>query len=138
MLLSLKSVFRRFAVRPIFFNADCSGRALKLWHNLADISDYLSSLPEAARAEKKADLFNALAQDHDWPVAGADNKIQLWLSGMFDSAHQIYPNTYFVKHMQFLRRQKLDDAVPPANALDFALDHHADLSYILRKARGLN
>ncbi|MAH04046.1 MAG: hypothetical protein VX740_11785 [Pseudomonadota bacterium] len=127
MFLSLKRIFRRVAVRPLFFNADCSGDELMFWHGLADISDYLTSLDDDKREAQKRDIFNVLAEKHGWPVGAADSKVELWLSGMFEGAHKITPTMQFIKHTRFLARQKLDDYEEASNGREFVIAHHADL-----------
>jgi|TARA_R110002126_G_scaffold291807_1_gene459685 hypothetical protein len=135
MWLSLKRIFRRVAIRPLFFTAECDKQELALWHNLADVSDYLQPLDKDAKDSKITDIFNALAEHHDWPVAEESSRVKLWLSGMFDGAHKFNPTSQFVKHTRFLARDKYDDDAVWPTGREFVLSNSEDIGLALQKIK---
>ncbi len=132
MWLSLKRIFRRVAIRPLFFTAECDKDELALWHNLADVSDYMNGLDSDTKAGKISDIFNALADEHDWPVNEPGSRVKLWLSGMFDGAHRFNPTLPFVKHTRFLARDKYDDDAVWSTGRDFVLGNSQDIGAALK------
>lgn len=138
MLLQLRRIFRRVAKRPIFFTANCDKSELQLWHSLADVSDYLGTLSKEERAQKKADIFNELAENHGWPVGEEGSRVKMWLDGMFEGAHHILPNEQYSRHTRFLARDKYDEMktdIDPelwTNGRDFVLGNHYDIRSALK------
>jgi hypothetical protein len=132
MWLSLKRIFRRVAIRPLFFTAECDKQELSLWHNLADVSDYLQNLDQDSKDSKISDIFNALAKDYDWPVAEEKSRVKLWLSGMFDGAHEFNPTVTFVKHTRFLAREKFENNGTWPTGREFVLDNSEDIGLALK------
>lgn len=141
MMLSLRRIFRRATKHNIFFTADCSSEDLAIWHELADISDYVSTIDESEKANTKTKIFNILAEDHGWPMDSEQNQMKVWLDGMFDMAHDIGPRAHFVKHFnKFLTRDKLDQSFwgegrQAKNSHIFMHENYMDMALALKSIK---
>ena len=139
MMLSLRRIFRRVAIRNIFFTANCDKQELAIWHELADISDYVRTINDSEKSNTKTKLFNVLAEAHGWPMDAEKNKMKTWLDGMFTMAHEIGPKEHFTKHFnKFLSRDKLDQSFwgeedhLTKNSQRFMQEHYMDLALALK------
>jgi hypothetical protein len=138
MMLSLRRIFRRATKHNFFFTADCDKQELTIWHELADISDYVRTIDDSEKTDTKTKLFNVLADAHGWPMDADKNQMRTWLDGMFNMAHEIGPKQHFTKHFnKFLSRDQLDESFwgeeghLTKNSQRFMQEHYMDMALAL-------
>ena len=140
-MLSLRRIFRRATKHNFLFTAECCKDELAIWHELADISDYIRTVDETEKSNAKTKIFNVLADDHGWPMDAEKNQMRSWLEGMFDMAHEIGPRQHFAKHFnKFLSRDELDSSFwgengQMKNSQRFMQEHYKDMALALNAVK---